>query len=355
MKRFYIDWMFVPVFMAFAGLSLAVIWSTNSGFLLPQLIFFLSGLVFFILISQFNISFFKHSANFFYVISIFLLLLTLFEGSIRGASRWLDLGFFQIQPSEVIKPFIIISFALALDRINPGNILGLLKNFIKFILPLGLIFLQPDLGNVIVYFLFMSAMIIAANVNLKILIGSVIAGLIASPLFWSLMHDYQKKRLLSFLNPELDPKGAGYNAIQSMIAVGSGRFFGKGLGKGTQSHLRFLPENHTDFIFASLTEELGLFGAFLLIILYIILFVRILVIAFKTEERFTYLVVIGIFIQLLSQVFINISMNMGILPITGITLPLVSSGGSSILATFIALGIISAIKKEETQKQLVIR
>ena len=186
------------------------------------------------------------------------------------------------------------------------------------------------------------SMLILSGLSWIYLVGGIVLFFVFMPLLWMLLKDYQRARLLSFFNPYLDPQGTGYNAIQAMITIGSGGLWGLGLGRGTQSRLLFLPEYQTDFIFSSIVEVLGFFGGLVIIILYLILLTKIITVVFKTEDQFGQLIVIGVFTQLFIQVFINIGMNLGILPITGITMPLVSYGGSSIVSTFIGLGLVTS-------------
>ncbi len=355
MGRFQIEWGFVVVASALAGFSLSLIWSISPDYLIPQIIFFVVGFIVFLFVSQLNRDTFYNLSIPFYLISILLLLITLLSKEVRGASRWIEVFGFRMQPSEFIKPGIIVSYAYLMSMVQSIHPLKFLRNIALYLLPVVIIFLQPDLGNVIVFLLFCFAMLFANKLDLRIVISIVVLGVIVSPFLWNFMHDYQRQRIISFISPQNDPQGAGYNAIQATIAVGSGKIFGQGLGRGTQSHLRFLPENHTDFIFASLVEELGLFGALLLLSFYSYICLRIIRIAANTQDQFSYLIIVGIFVQILSQVFINISMNIGILPVTGVTLPLISSGGSSLLATFVDLGIIAALRNDRKQSTLVIR
>jgi rod shape determining protein RodA len=220
-----------------------------------------------------------------------------------------------------------------------------------FVIPFFLVFHQPDLGSSLVYGSFWSAMLLAAGLPVWFFAsGAAIIGVLL-PFIWTHLAVYQQSRVLTFLNPALDPKGAGYNALQAMIAVGSGQWFGRGLGRGTQSTLRFLPEFHTDFIFATLVEELGLLGGTLLLAGYAFLLYRIILPVIRgivTDPR-VFIYSFGLFAMLLSQIFINAGMNMGLIPITGITLPFVSYGGSSILSTAMAFGILWAIAKGNSE------
>jgi rod shape determining protein RodA len=214
-------------------------------------------------------------------------------------------------------------------------------------IPALLIFKQPDLGSTLVVAAFWWAIFFAADLPLKYFIGTTVAALASLPLVWRFLAEYQKQRITAFLNPYADPRGSGYHLLQSIIAVGSGGFFGRGLGRGIQSQLRFLPESNTDFIFASLAEELGLAGSALLLIAYFLLLKRLLFIARQAPDNFSQLLTVGVFAMMLFQLLVNIGMNLGILPITGITLPLVSSGGSSLLATMISLGLVHNISRQQ--------
>ena len=239
---------------------------------------------------------------------------------------------------------------------NPiTNLPSLLKPILLLFPFIFLIFKQPDLGNVLVYLSILASLIILSGISWVYILLSFlgITGLL--PFFWFILKDYQKQRLLSFLNPQQDPIGAGYNSLQAVIAIGSGKIMGMGLGRGTQSRLMFLPEYHTDFVFASLGEVLGFLGGALVILLYLFLLYKILIIAINTENIFGKFIILGVFAQLFSQVFINLGMNLGLLPITGITLPLISYGGSSIISTFIDLGLVISVASYHKKSPLVIR
>ena len=282
-----------------------------------------------------------------YVLSNIFLLMSYLGPSIRGATRWILLFGAQIQPSEFVKPFLLLAFAHFMAKYSPRKLSNLPVLILLFVVPFLLVFRQPDLGSSIVYAGFWCAMLLASGLPIWIFVsGSAIIGVLL-PFIWTHLAGYQQSRILTFLNPGLDPKGAGYNALQAMIAVGSGQWFGRGLGRGTQSRLRFLPEFHTDFIFATLIEELGMFGGTLLLICYASLLFRIILPIIRGVIRDTrvFIYSFGLFAMLLSQIFINAGMNMGLIPITGITLPFVSYGGSSILSTAISFGILWAIAK----------
>jgi len=221
-------------------------------------------------------------------------------------------------------------------------------------LPIFLIFRQPDLGTTLVILAVWLGMILAQGLELKFLLSLLILSAVGLPFSWLFLKDYQKLRILTFLNPESDPLGAGYNLIQAMIAVGAGGIFGRGLGRGTQSQLAFLPEARTDFIFASLAEELGLFGSLILLLLFLFLSLRILKAAREAPDDFGYYLCAGVFSLLTFQVFVNVGVNIGILPITGITLPLVSQGGSSVLAVMTCLGLVESVARARKKKEEIL-
>ncbi|MBM3283638.1 rod shape-determining protein RodA [Candidatus Gottesmanbacteria bacterium] len=337
------------------GISLSLIASTTPGFFITQLSFFLLGLIVYIVFASIDFRVWTRFTWLFYIVSLLFLFAVFFSPGVRGAHRWIDIGAWQIQPSELIKPFIIIILAGILTNQKNSMLLTSTKGFL-LLLPIAiLIFKQPDLGNVLVYLSSFIALEIVSGLSWLYILICLVFILLISPVLWFVLEHYQKSRLLAFLNPNLDPMGIGYNALQSIIAIGSGQFFGLGLGRGTQSHLLFLPEYRTDFIFASMGEELGFIGGVLVILFYFVLLSSILQISLRSENNFGRLLCYGIFTQLFTQIFINIGMNLGIMPVTGITLPLISSGGSSIMATFISLGLIASVDSLNRKKPLVIR
>lgn len=288
-----------------------------------------------------------------YISSLVFLILPFVFGTVtRGSVRWIPIGNYTIQPSEIIKPFLCLFAAWYWGKKKYSHP-DLLKIFLFFLPFFILIFLQPDLGSMLVVASIFIGTLFYSGIKPRqiILFLAIGAGLL--PLFWFSLKDYQKTRVYHFLNPMSDPLGEGYNQIQAKIAVGSGRLWGSGLGKGSQSHLFFLPEKHTDFIFSSMAEEFGFLGSILLMILYFLLFLRILKIGFGCQSRESFLLVMGIFFGMCLQTIVNIGMNLGLLPITGITLPLFSYGGSSMAATMIGLGIISHVSKSNSVNKIV--
>lgn len=331
--------------------SLTIINSIALPLFYRQLIYILIGLVAFFIFSQIDFRIYRSFSWFIYFSGLFMLLITIIIGQVtRGSVRWLELGIFNFQPSEIFKPFIILFLASLLTEKRNKTINSFLLYSGLFFLPVFLVFKQPDLGNVIIYVAIFIGLIFFSGLNNRLIIPSILIVFLSSFLSWGFLKPYQKERLITFLDPETDKLGRSYNILQSIISVGSGGFFGRGFGRGTQSHLKFLPEYHTDFIFASLSEELGFFGSSLLLIIYLLLFLRILKIYKETDSQLAKLVIIGNFMMILAQMAINIGMSIGLLPITGITLPLISFGGSSILSIIIGLGIIENIAKNRPQK-----
>lgn len=351
---FFLDPVLLLPVIGLSTISLALIASTANNLFLPQFLYFVIGFLCLIIFSSIDNRIWKKLNWYIYGISIMLLLVTFLGPQVRGATRWIELGLFRFQSSEFVKPMFIIFLANFFSQMPKGE-KKYLFSFLLLLPLLLLIFKQPDLGNVLVYvFIFVSITVISGLAWRYVILSGLIL-LFILPLFWNLLLDYQKLRLISFLNPQLDPVGTGYNALQAIIAIGSGKLFGFGLGKGTQSNLLFLPEYHTDFVFASLVEELGFVGGAISLIFYLLILMRIIAIGNNSSGSGKYLAC-GIFAQFFIQLFINIGMNLGILPITGITLPLLSYGGSSIISSFISLGIVlSLVKNKRGAIPLVIR
>jgi rod shape determining protein RodA len=279
-------------------------------------------------------------------ILVALVVVYFFGANIRGSVRWIDFGFFSLQPAEFAKLAIVIITAKFLDQQGEK-----LKDFryvmlsaVYMIIPFSLILIEPDLDSSIVVFFTWFAMLLFSRVNKKHIMILIVTILIIAVLGWfTILRDYQKDRVFTFLDPNRDPQGQGYNIIQSMIAVGSGSWFGQGVGRGLQSQLKFLPERQTDFIFASTAEELGLVGSFVILLLYLLLLSRILRACKRARDNFGMYLCLGIFFMLSGQIFINIGMNIGLLPVAGIPLPLLSFGGSSLLVTLLALGLVQSV------------
>lgn len=290
-----------------------------------------------------------------YVINLIMLVaVMLFGHAALGAQRWIQLGPISIQPSEFSKLIMIICMASVLEeRIGKLNTVQDLIPIVAYIgLPFILVLKQPDLGTSLVFMAIFFGMVIACGIRWKILAGIIVAGIASMPLLWQFMKDYQKMRIMVFLDPNVDPLGSGYHIIQSKIAIGSGMLFGKGLFEGTQSQLNFLPENHTDFIFAVVGEELGFVGATVLLLLYFVVLWRGIKIARDAGDVFGRLLAVGITSMLAFHVLVNVGMTTGIMPVTGIPLPLMSYGISSLTTNILAIAILMNINMRK-QKLLL--
>ena len=291
-----------------------------------------------------------------YITSIFLLIIVMLFGFGEeqwGARSWLNLGFTAFQPSELVKFGLIIFLAKIIEK-NQDSInspLTLLKIMLLSILPIYLILLQPDFGTAMVFVFITFIMLFIAGLNYKYIITFFGAGIASIPVLYFTLEKYQINRIRVFLNPELDPNGSGYHVIQSKIAIGSGMIRGRGLFNGIQNQYGFLPAKETDFIFAVLGEELGLAGALLLIVLYGILFYRLIITAKKANTTFGSLIVIGVLGVFLFHVFENIGMTIGLVPVTGIPLPFISYGGTFMLSNMISIGLVLSVgmKKDELE------
>ena len=281
-----------------------------------------------------------------YVFNLVLLVAVMLVGqSALGAQRWITIGPISIQPSEFSKLIMIISIATMLDdKIGHLNTIRDLVPVAAYVgVPFLLVLKQPDLGTSLVFMAIFFGMVYIAGINKKLLLGIFAAGIAAFPLFWHFLKDYQKMRLTVFMNPNVDPLGSGYHIIQSKIAIGSGMLFGKGLFQGTQSQLNFLPENHTDFIFSVIGEELGFLGCIFLLFLYFILIYRGIMIAKECKDTFGMMLATGVVSMWAFQILVNVGMTCGIMPVTGIPLPFMSYGVSALTTNMMGMGILLSI------------
>jgi len=345
-----IDWLLylIPVILVLAGL--AVIYSLTYfngkiSLLYNQIIYAAIGIVLMVVLTFWDYRNLKGFSIYLYLIGVGLLIFVLFFGKTTlGATRWIDLGFFQLQPSELMKIFLVILVARFLsDRVGQIRFRDIVIVIAMTILPVFLIAKQPDLGSVAVIAVGAIGVIFASKLSRSQIFALIGIFIIMLPITWFSLKDYQKQRIYTFLNPASDQYGSGYNVFQSTITIGNGGLFGRGLGHGAQSQLNFLPVAHTDFIFAGVAEASGLVGSIVLIIIFIVLILRIVSVAKISKDNFGMLLAIGFAAIFLFQMVVNIAMNLGIAPVTGITLPFVSHGGTSLILCFVMIGILQSI------------
>ncbi len=350
-----IDWFLTIPALILIFFSLLILFSVNTGYFLNQLVFSIICIVVFLFFSQIDLVNIKNFAKPLYIFSLIALTIVLLIGlQTRGAVRWIDVLGFRLQFSELLKPVLIFCFAAFLSNNNHPSWKTLLSSIIFWAPVIFLIYKQPDLGNALIYlFVFLMTMFAFGFPLLWFALG---AGSLVFLIPFSLrfLHAYQKQRLLTFFHLSNDPLGSSYNAIQAVIAVGSGMLMGKGVGLGTQSMLKFLPERHTDFFFATLSEELGFVGALVIIVIFGVLLCRIFIIFTDTKAIIEKTYAMGAFFLLLIQFFINAGMNIGLLPIVGVTLPFLSYGGSSLLSNAILLGLLSSISRNNQRKHSLV-
>ncbi len=344
MNQLLIPSIFLSLFGNFSLLGL------NLDLFFRQTFYFLIGVLAFICIKKIGINFFYSNYNILYWFFVILLFVTFVIGlEVKGSKRWLDFYFIRFQPSEFFKVFFILFLANELSKKNfhYQEFFTFTKIFFLFIIPTFIIFKQPDFGNAISIFFIFFVMILFSNFSKKYIICLILIFFLSTPIIWSTLADYQKARIFSFLNPKVDFQGDAYNMVQSVITTGSGKFFGRGLGLGTQSRLAFLPENHTDFAYATLVEQFGFFGGFLVLFFYGVIIYLITKRAFhfnnkKNDEdgKKKFLFITGFLSYVVFHLFVNVGMNLGILPIAGVALPFISYGGSALITIIIGFALI---------------
>jgi rod shape determining protein RodA len=342
------DFPLLLTLLAITALGFVVLYSavgTDTGLLIRQSTRVAIGFAAFLVFAQIPPRYLRMWTPWVYVAVLGLLLGVAVEGEIgKGAQRWLDLGIVRFQPSELAKLAVPLMVAwLVHDRPLPPSFGQLVVMLIVVFIPAALIYEQPDLGTALLVVAGGGLGILLAGISVRAVTLVAIAGLAAGPAIWPFLRDYQRARILTFLNPESDPLGTGYNIIQSKIAIGSGGLFGKGWLNGTQARLEFLPERSTDFIFAVMAEEFGLLGLVLLLSLYLVLIGRGLYIAIGAQDSFTRLLAGTISLTFFVYVFVNAGMVSGLLPIVGVPLPLVSAGGTSMVTLMAGFGMLAAI------------
>lgn len=355
-----IDWLLLAAVGLLLSMGMLALYSFSESvsgnvYFGKQLLFAGVGVALMFFIGALDYRHFARMSTFLYFLTLAVLSLVLVIGEpVRGTVGWLSFFGFQVQPVEFAKLVLIIFLAsfISQKRSELSEWARLIASLFLVAFMILLVLKQPDLGSSLVLMFIWGSMILVSGIRLKHFVVLTLLGGLLLTLGWILLADYQRARLETFINPELDPRGAGYNVLQSMVAVGSGGVWGKGIGHGSQSQLNFLPEKHTDFIYAVITEELGLVGGSLILFLYALLLYRIERIAKRARDNTGYLIAVGLFAYFLVQILINVGMNMGLLPVTGLPAPFVSYGGSSLLASCIGVGILLSIYRFRQSERL---
>ncbi len=349
----HFDWITLMVTVALAASGFATIYSAtftgSNTIYMKEIYWLIIGTVFLILAISLNYSILERFAYPIYGASLLLLIAVLLFGKATGgATRWLDLGFISFQPSELAKLALIVALAKHFSsRAIPPRGLGLKElgpPFALMLVPFALIAKEPDLGTALITWMIFWSIVLTIKVRRRIIAGILLLICAFIPVAWMGLKGYQKARITGFLTPETDPLGAGYHLIQSKIAIGSGGYFGKGFTMGTQGKLMFLPEQHTDFIFSVLSEEWGLAGSLIVLALFLILILRGLNCAENSKDKFGFLVALGISAMLFWHMIFNLGMVSGLLPVVGVPLPFISYGGSFLISSMIAVGLLINIK-----------
>ena len=333
--------------LALGAISLLTIFASNRSLAASQSAFWVVGLLILFASSQFYYKNWQRLSLPFYLASAIALFLVYIAGeTVRGSTRWIELGAFRFQPSEIAKVASVVLLASFFEKRSAGKVGNIFLSLAIISPVFALIFLEPDIGSSAAIIAVWGTIAYAAGLKKRQAAGLFLIFCALAVIGYGVLAPYQKERIRTFINPSRDPLDAGYNIIQSKIAIGSGRILGRGLGRGPQSQLNFLPESESDFIFASVAEQFGLLGAGTVILMYALFLIKVASIA-KTSDRFGQLITIGAFGLFAYQFAVNVGMNMGIIPVTGITLPFVSYGGSSLIASLLLLGIVLASRSEK--------
>ncbi len=357
LRSLHLDSVLLTGIICILAIGLAALYSAvgqETGLLVSQSVRIGAAMAAMLVMAQVSPGWLRRTAPWVFGIGLLLLTLVLVTGDVgKGAQRWLNLGI-RFQPSEIMKLGLPMMLAYLLhDRPLPPSLGLIVISLIIIMVPVGLIAIQPDLGTAILIVLSGATVIFLAGIGARYIVGSIATALISMPLLWYfVMHDYQKDRVLTLLNPGNDPLGAGYHIIQSKIAIGSGGLFGKGWLNGSQGQLEFLPERSTDFIFAVIGEEFGLMGALVVLLVYLFIVCRGLFIAAAAQDTFSRLLAGSISLTFFFYVFVNTSMVTGLLPVVGVPLPLVSAGGTSMVTLLAGFGILMSI---HTHRKLLAR
>lgn len=348
-QRLHLD---VPLcfgLIVLCGLGLMILYSAGGediNIIIKQVTRLAIAFILMFLVAQLSPAVIERWSLWIFLIGIVMLVGVLWIGHIgKGAQRWLDLGFFRFQPSELMKLAVpmVVAWYLA-NKTLPPNIWNIFVVILMVIIPVGLIAKQPDLGTSLLVATAGISVLFIAGVRWRLILLFGAFCSLCAPIFWYFMHDYQKRRVLTLFDPEQDPLGAGYHIIQSMIAIGSGGIYGKGWLNGTQSHLEFLPERSTDFIFAVFCEEFGLMGVLFLLCVYLFIIARGLYIAINAQQTYGKLLASALALTFFVYVFVNMGMVIGQLPVVGVPLPLISHGGTSMVTLMLAFGILMSIQ-----------
>jgi rod shape determining protein RodA len=351
-QRFHIDFPLLFGLLAICSLGLIVLYSASGqsmDIVIRQCVRLTLGFTVLFLCAQISPDKLSRWSLSIYIVSLVLLVLVLVMGDVgKGAQRWLDLGFFRFQPSELMKLALPMVLAWHFsDKTLPPGIGQIIAACVLIFIPVLLIGRQPDLGTALLVGAAGFSILFVSGISWKIIGGFSLLSALSTPVLWYFMRDYQKKRVLTFLDPEKDPLGAGYHIIQSKIAIGSGGIYGKGWLNGTQSHLEFLPERSTDFIFSVFSEEFGFMGVLLMICIYMLVIVRGLYIALNAQQTYGRLLGCGLVLTFFVYIFVNMGMVTGQLPVVGVPLPLISLGGTSMVTLMIGFGILMAINSHK--------
>lgn len=349
-RLFKIDWLLVASSVLLLSVGLLALYSISSSgenfsenVFLKQLLFALFSVAAMFFFAFFDYQYLKNYSTAAYFATLGILLIVLVFGkTIRGTSGWIGVGPFHIQPAEISKLTLIIFLAsfISQKRTELGSIVRLAVSLFLSAVMIALVMKQPDFGSAMILAGITLFLTILSGLDKKHIAVLAVCGALAVFVGWNLLAPYQKDRVHNFVNPGNDPRGSGYNVIQSVVAVGSGGLIGKGIGNGSQTQLNFLPEKHTDFIFAMIVEELGFLGSLFIFVVFLVFLYRVVRIARFSSDNFGYLLASGIFIMIFIQAFVNIGMNINSMPVTGIPLPFVSYGGSSLVSVFASVGML---------------
>ena len=347
-KMLVLSWGLIVLICCMTAIGIAALYSAGGGNFDPwaskQLVRFAVGMVGMVIIALLDIKWWYKLTWPLYFLGLLMLVFVEVKGHIgMGAQRWINLGFIHLQPSELMKISVVMALARHYHGASPQQVRRISFLFIPGLIilaPVALVLLQPDLGTSLMIVMAGAGMVFVAGAPIRLFVAAIVGGAACIPIAWQFMHEYQKKRVMTFLDPESDPLGAGYHITQSKIALGSGGIEGKGFLQGTQSHLNFLPEKQTDFIFTLWAEEWGLFGGLFLLALLALMFMYGLWIACRCKHAYGRLLAMGVSINYSLYAFINIAMVMGLIPVVGAPLPLVSYGGTSMLAALIGFGLM---------------